>query len=55
MDDLWDTGLLTLVERYDGLRSDFDTKDKLLLAKAIIEAEVLEEAGFVEIISEKPN
>jgi hypothetical protein len=48
MDDLWRVGLLTLVERYDGMRSDFEVKDRILIAQAIIEAQELETAGFVE-------
>jgi len=55
MDDLWRVGLLTWVEHYDGLRSDFDTRDRLVLGQAIIEVEVLEEAGFVETTPAKPN
>lgn len=55
MDDLWRIGLLTLLECYDGLRSDFDKKDRLLLARAIVEVGALEGAGFVEIVPEKLN
>jgi len=54
-DELWRLGLLTLVERYDALRSDFDTEDRVLILKTCAEVEVLTEAGFVEATTPKPN
>jgi hypothetical protein len=47
IDDLYRLGLLTLVERYDALRSDL-SNDRIFIASAIIEADVLELAGFVD-------
>ena len=48
VNDLYRIGLLTLAERYETLRSDFDPKDGVLLTRTTAEADVLEGAGFGE-------
>ena len=53
--DLLRIGLLTIMDQDDVLQSDFETRDKILMTHTTIEADVLEEAGFVEIIPAKVN
>jgi hypothetical protein len=53
--DLCQIGLLTIMDQDDMLRSDFDTKDRMLLHLSTVEAKALEEAGFVEMSPAKLN
>jgi hypothetical protein len=43
------------MDQEDVLQSDFDTKDRILIIQTSAEAEVLGEAGFVEITPAKLN
>jgi hypothetical protein len=53
--DLALLGLLTIMDQDDVLKSDFDTKNRILTTTTSAEPEVLDEAGFVEITPAKPN
>ena len=55
VDELGLLGLLTMMEQYDVLHSGFETKDKVFISIAIVEAEALEDAGFVESTPAKLN
>jgi hypothetical protein len=53
--DLRQIGLLTILDQDDLLRNNFDTNDKIILARADADAELLEKSGFTEIIVAKVN
>jgi hypothetical protein len=53
--DLRRIGLLTIMDQDDLLRSDFDTKDKIIWTRTDADPELLKSSGFVEIIPTKLN
>jgi hypothetical protein len=53
--DLRQIGLLTIFDQDDLLRSDFDTKDKIIWTRVDADPEFLKKSGFTEIIPAKPN
>jgi hypothetical protein len=53
--DLSQLGLLTIMDHDDVLKSDFDTKDRILTTTTSAESEALDEAGFVAITPAKLN
>jgi hypothetical protein len=53
--DLRRIGLLTIMDQDDMLRSDFDTKDRIVWTRTDADPELLRRSGFVEIIPAKAN
>jgi hypothetical protein len=50
VNDLCRIGLLTLLERYDALQSEFDSKDSVIVIPAITTVRMLDKEGFVETV-----
>ena len=46
--DLREIGLVTILNQHDVMKSDFDMRDRILMFQTAAQAELLEEAGFVE-------
>jgi hypothetical protein len=53
--DLRQIGLLTIMDQDDLLRSDFDTRDKIIWTNDDADPELLKKSGFVEIIAATVN
>jgi hypothetical protein len=53
--DLCQIGLLTIWDQDDMLESDFDKRDRVLIVRSTVEAEVLAHADFVETTPAKVN
>jgi hypothetical protein len=53
--ELCEIGLVTILSQHDLMNSDFDMNDRTLLFMTAVQAEFLEEAGFVETTQKRLN